>query len=695
MSSDSSASVKLDRKRVRVDPDVTLARAPDHAFDASIPTGIPLAGRSDRRASDASSPEIELPTYRPEVGPSRGTESSVSRPMLRDSTEEGSSYANLETSSKGSDPSDRVETDEGNSGGDKGSLVNFQNAEPNSPGPGLGHGIRLDDTNDIASTMRISLVEALNPAGGWGVSLSSILRPTIDPGVYRRVQPVKRKTPEDSIITLLRKNKSHIRNFYLPLEHNSPDIPLDSNKKTSSSQKKKGSTRAKKKATPVQTRSKKSSKVKLNLDVVDLDVELELPRADPPAKREGLRLEKAPIAHGRGKGMMGGLLAQSRRAEEARLERERQKEEARRKLKDEERKKKAEADAKRKKRADEEKEKAKPTMEKKRLAQEALGSRDRVEMVARFNTTGHPVEVDHLYSGAMVRVGDGDGSSSSPYDFIFDFRGGGKHISQMLVGYNFLFDELYALDQKNRKLNVQNGELVAESSRSKEARSKAELEVAKFKDLLDRSQQVNRELIARRDELSSKVDVLTSAAKDKFRRSIEIMEERSRAQPEVDRLSSLASQVVEAIRRMEKAAKEGVSIDAAKKEKLEARLASYTAEADQIILPPIPTDSSYDEAAEPRRNVALDISSSDSSDEEAERTEVDGRMSIAGKTLALTLAEIEEAANIEADQVNQLAIKLFGEEAEDNADCAGTEEPTAAEEPSSIEEPAAIEEPLY
>ncbi|KFK32153.1 hypothetical protein AALP_AA6G204800 [Arabis alpina] len=329
--------------------------------------------------------------------------------------------------------------------------------------------------------------------------------------------------------------------------------------------------------------------------------------------------------------------------------RERQKEEARRKLKDEERKKKAEADAKRKKRADEEKEKAKSATEKKRLAQEALGSGDRVE--------------------------------------------------KMFAGYNFLSEARYPLDQKNRKLNVQNGELVAESSRSKE--------VAKFKDLLDRSQQVNvkKNEVSRiegevaqlrsssKDAVARAVEETKRRAKDKLRRSIEIMEERSKAQTEVDRLSSLVSQVVGAIRRMEKAAKEGAPIDAAKKEKLEARLASYTAEADQIILPSLPTDSSDDEAAEPRRNVALDISSSDSSDEEAERTEVDGRMSITGKTPALTLAEIEEAANIEADQVNQLALKLVGEEAEDNADVAGTEEPAAAEEPYAIEELTAIEEP--
>ncbi|KFK23987.1 hypothetical protein AALP_AAs70378U000100, partial [Arabis alpina] len=171
-------------------------------------------------------------------------------------------------------------------------------------------------------------------------------------------------------------------------------------------------------------------------------------------------------------------------------------------------------------------------------------------------------------------------------------------------------------------------------------------------------------------------------AKDKLQRSIEIMEERSKAQTEVDRLASLASQVVGAIRRMEKAAKDGVPIDAAKKEKLEARLASYTAEADSIVLPSLPSDSSDDEEVEPKKSVALDISSSDSSDEEGERSEVDGRSSVAGKTPALTLAEIEETKNAEAEDGNQLRVELFGDQSEAEGDAGET---AATEEHASID----------
>ncbi|KFK23362.1 hypothetical protein AALP_AAs55414U000100 [Arabis alpina] len=356
------------------------------------------------------------------------------------------------------------------------------------------------------------------------------------------VEPVKRKTLNDSVITLLWKDNSHIRH---------------------SSRKKKISTSLKKKSEPVRTQLRRAPMVKLKLNVVDSDEELELPEAAPVVEREVLRPKKAPVTHGPGKGMMtGGLLANSRRAEAARLERE--------KLREEEKKKEAE----------------------------------------------------------------------------------------MLAGYNFLSDAWYASDQKNRMLNTQNGELVSESNRSKKARCKAEQEAAKFKDLLDHSQRMNDELIAEQDVLISKVGALTSAlaeadkakkseakkrAKDKLRRSLEIMEARSRDQTEVSRLALLAIQVVGAIRRMDKAAKEGVPVDVAKKEKLEARLAAYNAEADRIILPFIPEDSSDDEGVELTPNLALDISSAESSEDEAERTEVDGQMTVAGKTPALNRAEIEEA----------------------------------------------------
>ncbi|KFK24326.1 hypothetical protein AALP_AAs39112U000100 [Arabis alpina] len=727
--------------------------------------GIPLAGPSDQHVSDASSLRIELPEHQFHDVPQK---------VSGDSSSDGSSYARSGGDSKVSETSNRVETDEGTSGGKNGSFIDFRNAEPKSPGPGIGHGIRLDDSNDVESSMNSSRVYALTPAGGWeGISIvypQANDRPWSPPSGYmcvyecfikngglcfpiprlllqychrhrislsqlthglirtmmavvvlaaehggivnldefeeissfspignsgrfyvsprggyqlvkehnsqvnrhrwsryfyveigrrtigefsrpiragwnfRPVEPVKRKTPKDSIITLLRKDKKHIRHWPDFLSHRI---------------------------------ARSYPRFSTGNDSIVFYFRIRL--ASNPSFLQ--------------------------------------------------------AEAKKKKRADEEREMAKSIKEKKRSAHEALGSGDRVEKVARFNTVGLPVEVDHLCAGAVVRVGDGDGSSSSPFDFVFDFRGGGKHISQVplaclqfvrcvrggpdflsppavdssssdpdtrfamsaisiLAGYNFLSDARYDLDQRNRKLNTQNGDLVSESNRSKEARTRAELEVAKLNDLLNHSQQMNGELIASKDDLSSKVDALTSAlaeaeeakkeevsriegevaglrssskddvaraveevkkkAKDKLRRSIEIMEGRSRAQTEADRLASLASQV-----------------------------------ADSILLPSLPTDSSDDEETDPTKSVALDFSSSDSSDEEAEKSEVDGRSLVAGKTHALTIAEIEEAANVEAEDVNPLTVELFGDQSEAEGDAGET---AATEEPASIEAPISVEE---
>ncbi|KFK22465.1 hypothetical protein AALP_AAs40708U000100, partial [Arabis alpina] len=116
-------------------------------------------------------------------------------------------------------------------------------------------------------------------------------------------------------------NRPFAGDFYLPLEDNSPEVQRGSKKK-------KNSTPSKKKT--VQIRPKKTSMVKLNLDVVDSDEEFELPKSAPPNVREGLR-----------------LLAESRRAEKARLEMEQQKEAAKLKSRSEE-KQKVEAEAKRK-----------------------------------------------------------------------------------------------------------------------------------------------------------------------------------------------------------------------------------------------------------------------------------------------------------------------------------------------------------
>ncbi|KFK24567.1 hypothetical protein AALP_AAs61185U000100 [Arabis alpina] len=86
-----------------------------------------------------------------------------------------------------------------------------------------------------------------------------------------------------------------------------------------------------------------------------------------------------------------------------------------------------------------------------------------------------------------------------------------------------------------------------------------------------------------------------------------------------------------------------------------ADLISALAEAEEIKKK---EDSSDDEAVEAGRTDAHDISSAESSDDEAERTEVDGQLTVARKTPALTQAEIEEVANEEAeDEADRLELQ--------------------------------------
>ncbi|KFK32473.1 hypothetical protein AALP_AA6G247000 [Arabis alpina] len=225
--------------------------------------------------------------------------------------------------------------------------------------------------------------------------------------------------------------------------------------------------------------------------------------------------------------------------------RERQKKEAKNKQKEEVEKKKKTEEG-RKKRDEEKKVKIKSAPAKKRSAQEALRSGDRTEKIIHFNTTGLPVELDHLYAGAMVEAGDA-------------------------------------------------GE---------------------------------------KDSLKSKVADLTSALTE----AEEVKKkEVSRVEGQVAELkSSSKDAVARAVSEAKKKARKGES---------RARLAGYNAEAERIVLPSVPEDSFDDEAVKAGRNDAQGISSAESSDHEAERTEVDGRLTMAGKTPALTRAEIEEAAN--------------------------------------------------
>ncbi|KFK26427.1 hypothetical protein AALP_AA8G246900 [Arabis alpina] len=516
MSSKSSVSNQLTRKRIRHDPSVTLAHASDAQFHASIPTGIPLAGPSDRRSSGASSHEVELPQYQPE----------------------------------------------GTSGGDKGGLVDYHDIEPKSPGPGLGHGISLSDCNEVRSAMTTALVDALTPAGGrfyislkggcqlvkshnsqvsrlrWSRyffveiskrTIGEFSKPIRAGWNFHPVEPTKKKTHEDSVVTLLRRNKQHIRHwpdflsfrihrsyprfssgdFYIPLE-DSPPRPA------ATSSRKKSSTRTTKKKT--QPKPKKSLMAILKFDVVDSDEQVDFPEVAPPAERAGLRPEEALIALGKGKGLMGGLLVESRRAEATRLERE----EAKKNKKEE--------------------------SERKKKEEEKKDEEDEVEEDKREEVSGAESQVERLKSSSE-------------------------------------------------------------------------------------------------DDVARVVGEAKKKEKSKLKMMPEVMEARSKAQTEDDRLSSLASQVVGVLGRIEKAKEQGIPIDEGKKGKLEARLAKYNADTAEIILPPIPEDSYDDEI-------------------------VDGRLTVAGKTPALSRAEValaavgmdEGIARDEVDKQVELAEEANGDE---------------------------------
>ncbi|KFK22181.1 hypothetical protein AALP_AAs56228U000100 [Arabis alpina] len=466
MSSESSASVKLDRKRVRRDPDVTLAHTSDHSLSAAIPIGVPLVGPSDRRSLGASSPEIDLPHHRPEVAKPQRTGPSDDHPVPDDSREDGSSFVHPENHSRGFGDSDRVDTNHGISVGDKGSLVNFRSAVPKSPGPGLGHGIMLSDCNDVASSMSSSMVYSLSPAGGWdGIAI---------------------RYPEAN------------------------DRPWS-----------------------------------------------------PPSGGGGKHISQVPLA----------------------------------------------------------------------CLQFIRCVRGGPDFLSPPREDSPPSDPDVRFVMSAI---------------------------SMLAGYNFLSDAWYASDQKNRKLNTSNGELLAESNRLLEALAEAE-DMKKKEVALAEAEDMKKKEVSR---VEGEVAELKSSSKDAIARAVDEAKRKAR--------------IVGAIRRMEKAAKDGVPIDATKKEKLDARLAGYTAEAEKIVLPPLPEDSSDDEGIKPTRNLALDISSTESFDDEAERTEVDGRLTVAGKTSALTRAEINEAATDEVeDEVDWP--ELQGGKGEGTADRAVVEEQSEIE----------------
>ncbi|KFK29512.1 hypothetical protein AALP_AA7G143900 [Arabis alpina] len=143
----------------------------------------------------------------------------------------------------------------------------------------------------------------------------------------------------------------------------------------------------------------------------------------------------------------------------------------------------------------------------------------------------------------------------------------------------------------------------------------AEAEEVKKKEVSRVEDEVAELKSSSKDVVARAINEAKKKARSKSRKSLEIMEERSRSQTEVDRLASVVSQVVGAIRRIEKAAKDAVPVDVAKKEKVEAHLAGYNVEAEKIVLPSFPEDSSDDETVKTANEEAANDKAEDEADQ--------------------------------------------------------------------------------
>ncbi|KFK40764.1 hypothetical protein AALP_AA2G037900 [Arabis alpina] len=283
----------------------------------------------------------------------------------------------------------------------------------------------------------------------------------------------------------------------------------------------------------------------------------------------------------------------------------------------------------------------------------------------RFNTTSLPSDLVGMYDGVMVPAGASD-SNPFPYDFTYEFKGEGKHITQVSIeclrfswciqggaqflvpfrdelsdrnaildGYNFVSDAFYPADQRSQKLNIQNGELVDRSNQLLEARCRAEEELANTKKLLEQSHTLNRGLTYQQNSLNLKIQKLTSAL---ARAEEDKREKISQAENHVAQLKSssegaVARAVEELVKRVKdklkpslwcaeanrKRCKKGDPSRRQEEEELEIRLAGYEEKAEAIDLPALPADSEDEglEDEESQQN-AHEISSED--EEESERS---------------------------------------------------------------------------
>ncbi|KFK40856.1 hypothetical protein AALP_AA2G050500 [Arabis alpina] len=331
-SSSDEVRLRVNRKRVQSDADVILAYASTVPIRSTIPTAIPLGEASGRQHSAGSSEEVDLLTYRADADLSSFDRQS-------------------QAASQDSDCPDQANSKDLDSGDLEVAPMNFRLADPKSPGPGLGQGIILDNSNAIQSDMTLSKVRAIPLIGGRGgidvICPGPDDRPWSPPAGYIRTDEEEDRSEGHHYLAVeeekgrrifladflsWRIKRSYPRissgNWDLPLEEATPE-PIA----TSTSARKGKSSHSKKSST--QSRLVRSPMGRIEYSVMDSDEEFDITGPTLPSGREGLRPEKASVTHEIGKGLMWGLLSDSRRSEADRLQREEEKRQEERKKRNE------------------------------------------------------------------------------------------------------------------------------------------------------------------------------------------------------------------------------------------------------------------------------------------------------------------------------------------------------------------------
>ncbi|KFK32334.1 hypothetical protein AALP_AA6G228300 [Arabis alpina] len=303
---------------------------------------------------------------------------------------------------------------------------------------------------------------------------------------------------------------------------------------------------------------------------------------------------------------------------------------------------------------------------KKRSAEVALGADSPPEQRIQVGDSDLPEDVVTLSLMHEVERPMGDGSSdpsSFPYDFLFEFKGNGKHIYE--------FSDEWGPVSRKAKLEERHKSVVASLKVADDSicnfqveMDKLNFQVEQTKANLEEAEEGKKSDVARVDsrleEMRSVADVevartvLVSKAKLKaaYEGCLKLMELCFKALVEKSRLSSLASQVYGELRRLKKMEEEGLEVDAAKKRKFEGELATYQGAADALVIPSFPGE---DGLVTKHEGDACEDESSEGTDSNVE--EESGWKTYGNKVPSAAQVEIAIAAT-NVDQVGEEGIDL-------------------------------------